>query len=226
MDSRTDFNQIAAFKKQKELLLLKRNRTDRLIQLLGCLERGEKCMSFKEFDLSEYINALETFKTNNTDTIIKHWGNIDNFDLFINKLKTDESEVAKLAIKQFGSIERYTEAMKYNLEHFSEIMEHQMSYHANEVVQQSEELFTRLTSDLTKDVTSDEIQLIVREIEHFAQENTKTISLGKLYFQVLIKSYSNDYIRAITDTKYGSGAADYIRKAFQYYANSQAVERE
>ena len=31
-------------------------------------------MSFKEFDLSEYIHALEDFKVNQTDTIIKHWG--------------------------------------------------------------------------------------------------------------------------------------------------------
>ena len=36
-----DFDRIAAFKKQKELLLLKRNRTDRLIQLLNRLEKGE-----------------------------------------------------------------------------------------------------------------------------------------------------------------------------------------
>ena len=57
-----DFDRISAFKKQKELLLLKRNRTDRLIQLLERLEKGEECMSFKEFDLSEYILALEDFK--------------------------------------------------------------------------------------------------------------------------------------------------------------------
>lgn len=46
--SHPDFDKKAAFKKQKELLLLKRNRTDRLIQLLHRLEKGEHCMSFKE----------------------------------------------------------------------------------------------------------------------------------------------------------------------------------
>lgn len=29
-------------------------------------------MNFKEFDLSGYINALEDFKSNQTETIIKH----------------------------------------------------------------------------------------------------------------------------------------------------------
>lgn len=100
-----DFDKINAFKKQKELLLLKRNRTDRLIQLLNRLEKGEPCMSFKEFDLSDYIQALENFKSNNTDDIVRYWGRIENFDMFIQKIKDNESEVAKLAIKQFGSVE-------------------------------------------------------------------------------------------------------------------------
>ena len=80
-----DFDKIAAFKKQKELLLLKRNRTDRLIQLLSRLEKGEQCMSFKEFDLSDYISALEDFKTNQAEAVVKHWGSIENFDMFIQR---------------------------------------------------------------------------------------------------------------------------------------------
>lgn len=55
-----DFDQIAAFKKQKELLFLKRNRTDRLIQLLSRLEKGEQCMSFKEFDLESLIDTYSS----------------------------------------------------------------------------------------------------------------------------------------------------------------------
>lgn len=98
-----DFDRISAFKKQKELLLLKRNRTDRLIQLLSRLEKGEQCMSFKEFDLSPYIRALEDFKSKQTEDVINHWGSIENFDIFIQKVKDHEPEIAKLAMKQFES---------------------------------------------------------------------------------------------------------------------------
>ena len=42
------------------------------IKLLCRLEKGEQCMSFKEFDLSDYISALEDFKNNSTDDVIKH----------------------------------------------------------------------------------------------------------------------------------------------------------
>ena len=219
-----DFDRITDFKKQKELLLLKRNRMDRLIQLLSRLEKGEQCMSFKEFDLSDYISALEDFKSNQTEEIIKHWGSIENFDMFIQKIKDDESEIAKLAIKQFGSVEKYTEAMKYNLEHFSEITEKQLSEEAKEIAKQSDILYGKLTSDLSEDVSSPRVQSVVYELLQFIQKNSTSVSLGKPYINVLIDTYSNDYIKSVTDSKYEKGASDYIVKAFRYYSENSTPE--
>ncbi|MDO4294062.1 MAG: MerR family transcriptional regulator [Eubacteriales bacterium] len=219
-----DFDRIAAFKKQKELLLLKRNRTDRLIQLLGRLEKGEQCMSFKEFDLSDYIHALENFKSNQAETVAKRWGSVENFDMFIQKIKDNEENVAKLAIQQFGSIEKYTEAMKHNLEHFSEIMETKLTEEAQKVAQQSDKLYDKLTSDLSKDVGSQEIQAIVHSLILQIQENGGAVSLDKPYIHVLIDAYSSDYVKKLTDTKYGKGASDYIVKAFRYYSENNAFQ--
>lgn len=222
--SQPDFDKIAAYRKQKELLLLKRSRTDRLIQLLSRLEKGEQCMSFKEFDLSDYIKALENFKTRSTDTIVKHWGSIENFDIFIQKIKDDESEVARLAIQEFGSVEEYTEAMKYNLEHFSEIMDTQLTKEAKKVGQQSDMLYAKLTADMSKDVSSSEVQSIVQSIDLLIQENGSSVSLGKPYLNIIIDTYASDYVKKITDTKYGEGASDYIVKAFSYYSENYAAE--
>lgn len=63
-------------------------------------------MDFKEFDLSDYINALEDFKTSHTDDIIRYWGNAENFDLFIQRAKDHEPQMAEQAIKQFGNVEK------------------------------------------------------------------------------------------------------------------------
>ena len=213
-----------AFKRQKELLLLKRNRTDRLIQLLSRLEKGEQCMSFKEFDLSDYINALEDFKNNSTDDVTKHWGSIENFNMFIQKIKDDEAEVAKLAIQQFGSIEKYTEAMKHNLEHFSELVETQLTEKVKEIGKQSDLLYGTLTADLSEDVSSPKIQSIVHELMQLIQEKSTSLSLDKPYINVLIDTYSSDYIKNMTDNKYGEGASDYIVKAFHYYSENNASE--
>ena len=219
-----DFDRIKAFKRQKELLLLKRNRTDKLIQLLSRLEKGEQCMSFKEFDLSDYITTLEDFKNNSTDDVIKHWGSIENFDMFIQKIKDDEAEVAKLAIQQFGSIEKYTEAMKHNLEHFSELMETQSTEEAKEIGKQSDILYGRLTADLSEDVSSPKIQSIVHELLQLIQKNSTNVSLDKPYINILIDTYSSDYIKSMTDSQYGKGASDYIVKAFRYYSENNVSE--
>lgn len=214
-----NYNQINAYKKQKELLILKRKRMDKLIDLLSRLEEGEQCMSFKEFDLSEYIEVLEQFKTQNTEDIIKHWGSLDHFNQFIQKIKDDESSVAQLAIKQFGSIEKYTEAMKYNLDHFSEIMDQMQTTKENAylILQKSNDLYLKLTADMTKDVSSNEIQEIVREIVEFSNVNNMGMDMGEGYWDIVIESYSNGLSRNITDTKYGDGASDYIANALRCY---------
>lgn len=181
-------------------------------------------MSFKEFDLSDYITALEDFKNNSTDDVIKHWGSIENFDMFIQKIKDDESELAKLAIQQFGSIEKYTEAMKHNLEHFSELMETQLIEEAKEIGKHSDILYSRLTADLSEDVSSPKVQSIVHQLLQLIQENSTSVSLDKPYINVLIDTYSSDYIKSMTDSKYGKGASDYIVKAFHYYSENNAPE--
>ena len=176
-------------------------------------------MSFKEFDLSDYINALEDFKSNRASEVIKHWGSIENFDMFIQKIKDDEDHVAKLAIQQFGSIEKYTEEMKHNLEHFSEIMDNWYAQIPKEM--KKEDLFLKLASNREKAISSDEIQHIVQEIIAFAQENAPSELFGTpdSYCHIIIDTYSNDYLKTIFDTKHGKGSCDYIVKAFRYYLN-------
>lgn len=219
-----DFNRTAAFKKQKELFLLKRGRLDRLIQLLERLEKGEQCMSFKEFDLSDYINALEDFKSNQTETVIQHWGSIENFDLFIQKIKDDEEHVAKLAIQQFGSIEKYTEEMKNNLEHFSEFMEKWTSQIPEEM--RTEDKFLELASHKGEDANSEDVQNIVREIIGFFNKYAppNLISPAADYCRIIIDTYSNDYLSRIFDTKHGAGSSQYIAEAFRYYSEKHCPE--
>ena len=222
--AKPDFDRIAAFKKQKELFLLKRNRLDRLIQLLERLEKGEPCMSFKEFDLSDYINALEDFKSNQAETVIQHWGSIENFDMFIQKIKDDEMQVAKLAIQQFGSIEKYTEEMKHNLEHFSEIMEDWYSQIPEEM--RTEDKFLKLASHKEENVASESVQSIVAEILTGALATVPNLLIGspEKYCKIIMDTYSNDYLSKVFDTKHGEGSSEYIVKAFRYYSENNCTE--
>lgn len=203
-----------------EIGLLKRDRLDRLIQLLERLEKGESCMSFKEFDLSDYINALEEFKSNQAETVIQHWGSIENFDMFIQKIKDDEDQVARLAIQQFGSIEKYTEEMKHNLEHFSEIMEEWHSQIPEEM--RAEDKFLKLASHKGEDVASPPVQSIVEEIITGALASAPNLLIGSAenYCKIIMDTYSNDYLSKIMDAQYGKGSSEYIVKAFRYYSEN------
>ena len=34
---------------------------------------------------------------------------------------------------------------------------------------------------------------------------------------MIIELYSNDYLKTVNDTEYGTGGCDYVAEAFQYY---------
>lgn len=217
------FDKLAAYGRQKELLCMKRHRLDKLIALLEKLEKGERCMSFKEFDLSEYFEALEQFKEQKSDQVIKYWGSIENFNQFIERIKTNESHTAQLAIKQFGSIEKYTEAMKYQLEHFSELMEKSQMFaeKKEELIERNNDLYARLTSDMTRDTASKEIQDIVKEIMDYFEETSMGLDMGEGYWDIVIESYSHDAVKRYYDEKYGKGAAAYIADALKAYLHGK-----
>lgn len=214
-----NYNKLEIFQKQKELLTLKRDRLNNLLTLLDQLEKGERTMSFKEFDMSPYIAELELFKSQNVAAVAKYWGSVEQFDDFIKKIQENETEVAKIAIQQFGSIEKYTEAMKHNLEHFDEIMEKVDDYRENQAdyIVESDALYAKLTADLSKDVSSTEIQDIVSQITELTTKNTANIDLGCGFWDMVIDSYSQDIVREVTDKKYGNGASDYIASALKYH---------
>lgn len=138
-------------------------------------------MNFKEFDLSDYFEALEKFKNKSEEDIIKNWGNIENFDLFIQKVKEDESKIAKCAINEFGSIQQFTEAMKYNMEHFSEIVHKQQSKEVKKIMRQSNELYQRLTFDIKKMFPLMKCSLLFRKLIHLCRKTQQPVFLGNDY---------------------------------------------
>ena len=138
--------------------------------------------------------------------------------MFIQKIKDDESEVAKLAIKQFGSVEKYTKAMKHNLEHFSEIMDNWYAQIPEEM--RAEDRFLELARYKGENVAMDNVQNIVKDIIAHAYGNSSTAQLvgtESSYCRMIIELYSNDYLKTVTDTKYGTGSCDYIVESFRYY---------
>lgn len=68
--SHPGFSKTQAFKKQKQLLQLKKNRLNKLIRLVDDCLKGENYMNFEEFDLTE----IEAAKAAYAEEISERWG--------------------------------------------------------------------------------------------------------------------------------------------------------
>ena len=73
--SAPSYNKREVLEKQKELLILKRNRLDGLIQLITETVEGEKTMSFKEFDNQK----LEAMKNEYAKEVKERFGQTDAY---------------------------------------------------------------------------------------------------------------------------------------------------
>jgi len=215
------YNIMQALDNQKKLLILKCNRLNDLVELINQTLKGENEMSFKEFDMSEYYSALEEFKKEYKDKILKVYGTMDKYNEFIGKCKLKEAEIAKMAIDQYGSIEKYVKAMKKN---FNTLCASNKAEQCDEFKKDSledkhpklKELYKSLVSDLSKDPSSKAIQQIAKEITDIARKDYEVFKMDKEYdyWYVIIQSYLvlPDWINKV-DQKYGVGAAKFIGEA-------------
>lgn len=219
------YDKVHALHEQKLLLSLKRDRLNELIALIERKLEGGNNMSFKEFDMSEYFYALEIFKKEHTDEVVEYYGSVEEFDKNLQAMRSKELEIAKMAIQEFGSIEKYTAAMKKNLNNLSSIMEGVQTIKGdiNDYLSQITQITQRLTSDLSKDPHSAEIQVIVKEMDNMVREHYKILKMdmGENYWGMMGEQYLTkpEYTK-INDQKYGKGATKFMGQALEYYNNN------
>ncbi|MBE6830517.1 MAG: MerR family transcriptional regulator [Ruminococcaceae bacterium] len=217
------YDKVRALHEQKELLMLKRDRLNELIALIEKKLKGGSAMSFKEFDMGEYFNTLETFKQEHADEVVRYYGSVEEFDKNIRNMKTKELEIAKMAIKEFGSIEKYTEAMKNNLDHLPSIMEgfQTIKENADVYLAQTNQLMERLTSDINRDPSSADVQKIVKEMDDMVREHYKILKMdmGENYWGMMADLYLTKQTK-VHDKKYGKGATKFIGEALRFFSEN------
>lgn len=216
------FDKMQALENQRKLLILKRKRLNGLIDLINKTLKGEGTMDFREFDMSEYYNVLEEFKTEHEDKVIKTYGSIDKYNEFIEKCKAKEDEIAKIAIKKYGSIEKYAKAVKKNLTSESLTLAEHIDKFKKDCLEDKhpklKELFKKLTANLSKDPSSKKLQEIAEEIINTAKKDYEAFKMdnGDVYWYYMANLYSvyPEWIEAV-DKKYGKGASKFIGEALK-----------
>lgn len=230
------FDRIKALESHKKLIVLKRDRLNNLIELINKTIKGANTMSFKEFDMTDYYNVLEEYKNENKDKVIKNYGSEDNYNKFIEKCRANETEIASEALKQYGSIKKYAEAVKRNLNSDAITKADQIDKFKKDCLYDKhpelKELYKELTSDLSEDPSSEKIQQIAGKITNIAKIDYEAFKgeLGDYYWYTMVKFYSTfskEIEKTITehggigmawvDKKYGDGASKFIGEALKIY---------
>ncbi|EPY6472372.1 MerR family transcriptional regulator [Clostridium sporogenes] len=227
------FDKMQALKNQKKLLILKRKRLNGLIELINKTLKGESTMNFKEFDMSEYYNVLEEFKTEQEDKVIRIYGSVDQYNELIKKCKSKEDEIAKMAIKQYGSIEKYAKAVKKNLNSDILTLAEKYDVFKKDFLQDKHpklrELYKKLVSDLSKDPSSKEIQQIAEEITNIAKKDYEIFKMdnGDDHWYYMIQMYLifPEWIEVV-DKKYGNGASKFIGESLKNYLGDKKPKVE
>ncbi len=216
------FDKTQVLENQKKLLILKRKRLTDLINLIDRSLKGEDKMSFKEFDMSEYFIALDEFRKEHGDKIIRAFGSMEKYDELIEGCRSKEAEIAKMAVTQYGSIEKYITAMKNNFDSDIFTIAEQSDTFKKDCLEDKhpelKKLFKKLVSDLSKDSSSKEVQQIASEITNTVKKDYELFRAdmgGNLWYQ-MINSYLMlpEWIKAV-DAKYGAGASKFIGEALK-----------
>ncbi|MEY8353553.1 MerR family transcriptional regulator [Lachnospiraceae bacterium 54-53] len=217
------YDKVQALRKQKELLTLKRDRLNELITLIEKKLKGGGTMSFKEYDMSEYFHTLETFKQEHGEEVARYYGSAEEFDKIIETMRSKELEGAKMAMKQFGSIEKYTESIKNNLNHLPQIMEGFQTIKENidDYLTPMDYLMELLTADLSRSPSSADIQEIVKKMDDMVREHSKIVSMdmGENYWGLMADLYLTKFPK-VHDKKYGKGATKFMGEALKFYSEN------
>lgn len=192
------FDKMNAFIKQRELIQLKRDRLNALIELLDKLIKGEKCMDFKKFDMTDYFNALNEYRQNNSEEIVKQFGSLESFDEMLTMMRSREDEIGEMAVKQYGSIENYTKAAQKNLARFLADGPAFSRTEALSLAEKTEALTRKLTADLTKDPADPGIREITAGLITLTEESNKGTDMGDNYWEFMAELYRTNpaYIEA------------------------------
>ncbi len=216
------FDRTAALRAQRELLAIKRERLSGLLHLLDRLLKGEHCMSFAEFDMSEYFRVLEGFKKTHADEIVRRFGSMERFEEMTADLHRRQAEIADGAMAQYGSAERYAQAMEKSLKTFLEDGPAITQERAQALIRETDALTRKLTADLTRNPAGEAAQAALRELLALSEEASPGLDLTG-YAKAMAEAYAENpaYIE-VTDRKYGEGAARFLSLALRSYLAGRA----
>ncbi|MGB8452184.1 MAG: MerR family transcriptional regulator [Anaerocolumna sp.] len=194
--------------KQKELLILKRDRLTELINLMDNLKKGDKNMSFKEFDTSQidavFTSMLDKFNEEQRNSyILEHGGNIENakkdFEENLNK--------NRVALDRYAGDQNLAEMVK-NAPTADDIAQ------AQEKIQ---ELNRLLAKKMNCSIDDDAVQNFILKLRDAHNLIFPVNKIDNLFKDLGIFYLENEAAVKVYDEQYGTGFAKFFGEAVLYF---------
>lgn len=198
---------------QRQLLLLKRERLDRLIDTLDHILKGENAMDFTVFgkdDIDEmYRLMMANMEESQKDDLCRRYGSLEAFkESFVKGAATPETQ------KNYGKMVEWYGSKEGALEALEKMPGREVfeSYQ-----KRSQALYEKLAKELGKDIHSFEVKQIVGEMDFVTKQLYQMKDASQLMLSMADLYESNHGIKTYYDRIYGEGAAAFIADAIRAF---------
>lgn len=217
------FDKIKTLENQKKLLTLKRDRLNGLIELIDKTIKGENAMSFEEFDTSEFYKVWEDYRNENKERVIETFGSNEKFDEMIKAMHENEDVMLKEAVKVYGGMKNYIDALKNQLNNkaLSKVGDESRRY-KNDILKDSNSeltnLYKELLADLNKSPSDKLIQEIAFKISEISKRDYDIFNDDKgdnHWYSIITTIHIDPLYKEKFDNKFGEGAAEFTAEVFK-----------
>lgn len=205
-----EYDKQKALAVQKSLLERKRNRLNRIIELIDDVMKGVNTMSFGAFteeDVKKIIDhSLELQSQESLDAIVEKFGSLENYRASMEENLKDESRVAEL-IKIYGSKDKAVGASLAATGNMDELQQVQ-----NDI----DNIYKQFALAMEKQDADMEAECVKK----LAESYKKLLRVDNARY-VLLKTaddyLGNGVLTEVTDKQYGQGVTKYIGEAIKHY---------
>lgn len=215
-----DRNQL--LRSQKKILVLKKERLERIIHSIDDILKGENKMDFEVFSEAEieqvYGAIIDNMSEEAKKTLIKEYGSMEQFEKhFLEEMSSEQTQKnwAKV-VEWYGDKDSAMEAATHP--HNSEIMQ---AY-----TKRYEAVMKRLAAKMGQDVNSFEVKEIVGDLDFVSKQLYRMKDMSAFMLNMAEEYRMNEDIQRNLDKVYGEGATQYISEAVEaFYKQKQVRDR-
>lgn len=198
---------------QKEMLLAKKERIEKLVASIDDILKGDNKMDFEVFnkkEIEDMYNAMEKNMTEEQKKLfIDRYGSIEAWkEDFLEKAATEEAQqnFARV-VEWYGSKEKALEA-SMNPQNADLQVDYQ-----NRVT----EIIQDLAANMDKDIHDTSVQKLIGEYDALTREMFQLPEASTMVLELAKAYQENKELQNAYDSIYGAGATEYIGKAMEAF---------